>query len=187
MISNKQATGVLLFALILAIFSSCSSISKTSKQKGTGQQGASVYPGWYSNGDSFVPDSLNFYGYATALAGDSATVSKKAIIHAKSELMSGISGKLESIRKLALKELNDDSGLDTPGFIVTLRNAEKQVQEVSRVTNLMVEQNGSSNAYRGFAEVTADSAELVAALDQAMSRYRTAWGILKDTRAFAEF
>ena len=139
MLINKP-TGFL--ALILASFLiiSCSTPSKTTStgEEGTGTEVESKYPSWYQTSRSIQSDDTAYYGYATALAADSAAAAEKAVEQAKAELGTSISNRLESIRNDAVVELGSDSGLDKPRFIIALRKAEDEVTSVSGVEEIEV-------------------------------------------------
>lgn len=180
-----QFAAVITLAMPFLILVSCSGTSDLATRTGSK---ASAYPEWYNAHQTFIADSAGvFSGYATALAGDSAAAVQKAFSHAAAELQAGISGRLESVRKKAADELGNRSGLNTAGFIVTLRNAETHIAGASEKVHADANSNTSYSGYRGFAEAKVSREALMNQLDKAMRRYRTAWSAMKTSQAFAEF
>lgn len=179
-------TAVIALSISSLVTVSCSGTSGLMSDKNGST--TSVYPEWYSAGAAFVADTTgSFSGYATVLAGDSSAAIEKAYNHAAEELKSGVSRRLESVRKKAADELGNSSGLNTSGFIVTLRNAETHIADATEKAHAGTRVNTSYSGYRGFARATVNREALMRQLDNAMRRYRTAWGAMKTSQAFSEF
>lgn len=185
---SKRLTVFLSILWTSILIVSCSSSSgtvKTQKEEVTANV-ESKYPVWYNANRGIKSDLSSYYGYATALASDSATSRQKALAQAKAELRSATSGSLESIRSEAAGELGDDSGLNSPSFIVALRNAENTIDGLSVVEETEVK-NSENNTYRSFVKVSADKKALISALDESLSSHGNAWNAMKETQAFQKF
>ena len=179
---------VLLFILIPSFFISCSTTSNTASTTSaeTTDEASSKYPDWYQSSRSVQSDDTAYYGYATAIASDSASSAEKAVEQAKAELKSSISNRLETIRNDAVVELGSDSGLDSPQFIIALRKAENEVPSVANTEEVEVENMGSQG-YRAFSKVAVDKEALIDELDKAFSANSNAWNAMKESEAFSQF
>lgn len=183
----NKFTIVALLVLFPVVWTSCSTTSEVADSVDSSKS-VTVGPEWYSAGESdFLRGQNGFRAYATALAGDSSQATAKAVTQARMELKSGISYRLEQVRKKAARELAAESGLGTSGFLATLRQAENEIPDAAQIANAAAEASGPEGGYRGFAEVTVSKQALHEALDAAMSRYKTAWNAMKTSQAFKEF
>lgn len=177
----SRCAAIVALSVCALVFMSCSGISKVATQK------SSVYPEWYNANQPFTPSKVGYKANATALAADSSAAAQKALTHAEEELKSGISERLEAIRKEAADELGNSSGLNTPGFVVTLRKAETNIIHALKKANMEIDPNETYSGYRAFAEAAVDKKALIRELDEAMERYKTAWNAMKTSQAFSKF
>lgn len=187
MLDNKLSAFLLLI-LVSSFMISCSTTSQTASTD-AGEpttEPAGKYPSWYQNSRSIQSDDTAYYGYATALAADSAVAAEKAMEQAKAELKTAISNRLESIRNDAVVELGSDSGLDNPRFIIALRKAEDEVTSVAGVKEIEVESNIDSG-FRSFSKVYVNKETLIEELDGRFSANANAWNAMKESRAFGKF
>lgn len=185
MIANRIAS-VCFFSLIITLAVSCSTTSETTTEETTLSDEEREIPSWYNNTRSLQRDDTTFYSFATALASDSAQSVQKAGSRAKAELRSGVSSRLESIRNDAVVELGSDSGLDSPKFIIALRNAETRLGSVAEITEVEVNQN-DNEIFRAFAKATVDKETLIEELDKALSANGNTWNAMKNSQAFNQF
>ena len=165
---------------------SCSSTSQTtgeSEPAATSEE--SQFPSWY-NTRSFEADEDAFHGYGAAIAADSTRSAQKAGSQATAELKSKISNRLESIRNDAVVELGSNSGLDSPKFIIAMRNAESDIASVAEVTETEVK-GTNDGTFRAFAKATVDKEALIEELDKALAANGNAWNNLKESQAFSKF
>lgn len=187
---NHKIVGFLTFIFISTLFVSCSTTntSTTSDNSANAANTGSQYPSWYLTGRSVESNETSYMGYATALAGDSTASVERAVEHAKAELKTAISGKLETIRNDAVVELGSDSGLDRPRFIIALRKAENEVPALAIVEEVTVEKSGEErNGYRSFTKVSIEKEALIEELDKTFSANGKAWRAMKRSEAFEDF
>lgn len=184
---NNKAIPFLSLILVSTLIISCSTTSKTaSAGNETAPETESKYPSWYKTSRTIQSNDTAYYGYATALASDSAASADKAVQQAKAELKTAISGRLESIRNDAVVELGSDSGLDSPRFIIALRKAESEVPTVADVVEVTVEESGETG-FRSFSKVAVEKEALLEELDKTFSAYGNAWRAMKGSEAFSKF
>lgn len=185
---DRKFIAIFSFFLIPSFLISCSTSSNTASTSTTEtkSKASSKYPGWYQSSRSVQSDEEAYFGYATAIASDSASSAEKAVEQAKAELKSAISNKLEVIRNEAVVELGSDSGLDSPRFIIALRKAENEVPAVATTEEIEVE-NIEDSGYRGFSKVAVDKQALIEELDKAFSANSKAWDAMKKSEAFNQF
>lgn len=176
----------MLMAAILVV--SCASTSNTTQENRseTVEPSESRYPDWYNTNGRLQVDDEGFTTFATAIDTDSVTAAEKAGDQARAKLQSGVSSRLESVRNDAVIELGSNSGVDSPKFLIALRNAESDIASVAGVeqTEVKVLDNGN---YRGFAEAYIDRESLIEELDKALSANGNAWNNLKNSQAFSKF
>lgn len=185
MIFNRIATACFsLFILLAAV--SCSSTSETTTSEPTAPDEESKFPSWYNDRRVLEADDDAFHTYATAIAADSIESLQKAGEQAKSEMTSRVSSRLESIRNDAVMELGSESGLDSPKFIIALRNAESDITSAAEISESEAKGNSDGN-FRAFARATVDKETLIQELDKALSANGNAWNNLKNSQAFNQF
>lgn len=185
----SRAAGLCLSIFIAAtLVVSCSSTSNTTQNNNpdTVEPRESRYPDWYNTSGRLQADDKGFTTYATAIDTDSVTAAKKAGDQARAQLQSGVSSRLESVRNDAVIELGSNSGVDSPKFLIALRNAESDIASVAGVEQREVKalDNGT---YRAFAEAYIDRESLIEELDKALSANGNAWNNLKNSQAFSKF
>lgn len=184
---NYKASAFLSLILVSSLIISCSTTSQTASDgEETAPETESKYPSWYQTSRSIQSDDSSYYGYATALAGDSTASADKAVQQAKAELKTAISSRLESIRNDAVVELGSESGLDSPRFIIAIRKAESEVPSVAEVEEVSVEEHAETG-FRSFAKVAVDKEALIEELDKEFSAYGNAWSAMKGSEAFSKF
>lgn len=177
-----------LFVLLLCgtLSVSCSTPSETTTKQKPASTTESIYPDWYNVSRAIHSDDTHYFGYATALDSDSSEAAEKAVIQAKARLKTSVSSRLEAIRNKAAGE-SDNSGLDTPGFILALRTAENEVPEVAETVQTEVERKDEKEAYQAYVKVSANKKTLVNELSDAFPAYKKAWETMKGSQAFDNF
>jgi len=173
-----------LFILLAAV--SCSSTSETTTSETTAPAEDSKFPSWYNSSRILEAEDDAFHTYATAIAADSIESLQKAGAQAKSEMASGVSSRLESIRNDAVVELGSESGLDSPKFIIALRNAESDIASAAEISESEAKGNSDGN-FRAFARASVDKETLVEELDKALSANGNAWNNMKESQAFTKY
>ncbi len=182
---NYNYLPLLLGILIISITVSCSSTSGTLEQGGDG--GTGLYPAWYQQGSGIHSDSTRYYAYAAVLAADSATAIRKGIKEARVELQNSVSSRLEEIRNKALSETGSESGLDSPQFILLLRQAEDETGGAAEIGQKDVRRHKESGGFHGFVRVSAGKKELIEALDTVFGEGNHPWEAMKNSEAFKQF
>lgn len=176
---------LVLGAFVLAFLFSCSPTQKVSENTAAGKP--SLYPDWFvSDARGIGMDSESIRGYGAAVAGDSSEAVSKAVREAQASLSTAISERLESVRLSAVDESGENSQLDSPGFILSLRQAESVLADRSEVTKTETRMVQSYNTFRGFAEVRISKSEVIDRLDELL-RSEEAWRVFKETESFQEF
>lgn len=165
---------------------SCSSTSQMNTTTEDTSTQKSVYPSWYSSNRTLESEDGSFNAYATAVASDSNRSATKAGNQAKAVLESAVSNRLESIRTDAAVELGSDSGVDSPKFIIALRNAESKIGSVAEVAETDVSQS-DNGTFRGFARASVEKEVLLEELDRALAANGNAWNAMKESQAFTDF
>lgn len=186
---KNRFTVLVVPVFISLLIISCSSTSGTvnnEAENNTATKVSSPYPAWYNSSKAIHSDDSAYYGYATALATDSVKSTAKAVSQAKAALQSAISSRLETIRNDASEELGNSSNLDSPQFILAIRNAESNLHSAAKIVQQQVQQNGKTN-YRSFAKVKIEKSEVITALDQHLSSSNSSWEALKKSEAFQLF
>lgn len=181
---NRISFSLLLFILSYS-FISCAPSAET-QQTDSSETESPKYPEWYE-GESITSNDSLFIGYGTALAGDSSAAGDNAETQAKLNLRSAVADRIETIRSDASSELGSGAGVDSPQFILSLRKAEKIVDDIAVRTEVEIESVEDYKAYRGFSEVTVSKEELLNQLDSRLSAHQNAWNALKGSQAFDEF
>lgn len=170
---------------LLTFIISCSGTSNTVQQTSTAPE-TQQYPSWYPDQSVVNTDSV-IYGYATAIAGDSASSVSKAVAWAEAELKSSLSDKLENIRSDAAASLGADSGLDSSKFIFALRRAENAISDLATTGKTEVKTVEGYDSHRSFAEVMVSKDELITRIGKRLGGHEKAWTAMKESQAFEDF
>lgn len=171
-------TNLLLLAVVSLLYLACSSSREASTND------SSMLPDWYSGSNAVSSTQTGFMAYGTALAADSSVAAEKAVTKALANLEQHISDMLESVRSDAVEEAGSGSGLDSPAFILALRNAEGGVSRIASESQKQARSNRNSQGFRGFAKITLTRQELIDHLDSELSANQGAWQALKRGLAF---
>lgn len=149
----RSILGLFSVLLLAAAAVSCSSTGSTTKNTKTepSVQAPSIYPDWYNRQDDFAADSLEFSGYATAIAADSVQSVRLAERLARVHLEKGIDAALESIRVKTVKKQGQQSAYNKASNIRALRNAAEPLQGMAKVEHVKTLKQASH--YRSFVQV----------------------------------
>lgn len=171
--------------LVSFYFISCAPSSTTQKtDTDASATGTGPYPEWYDDSEAVTENDSLILTYGTALAGDVDVAKEKSAAVAKDRLHSAISEQIENIRS---ETSDDDSALDSPAFILSLRKAEKAAAESASESRSDVEEVGDYDSYRGFSEVTITKEGLLEEIENRLTAYQNAWNALKASQAFDDF
>ncbi|MCW9706419.1 hypothetical protein [Fodinibius salsisoli] len=181
---------LLTIIVVASAFAGCSSTSQTVSPSANAQNDVSAEsqstPTWF-NKEEVAFEGSTISSYATAIGPDSVSAVSKAVERASVLLRQSVSNRLESVRNDALKELGSDSGLDTPGFLIALRKADRVVNEVANSSQTNTQGVEGQSSSLGFAEVQADRAELIERMGEQLSAHQEAWNSLVNSDAFSSF
>lgn len=150
----RSILGLFSVLLLAAAAVSCSSTGSATRNTGkeTTVQPPSIYPDWYNSQSDFTSDSLEFSGYATAIAADSVQSVRLAEKLARVHLEKGIDAALESSRVKTVKKQGQQSAYNKASNIRALRNAVEPLQGLATVkATHTIEQ---SEHYRSFVQVS---------------------------------
>lgn len=146
----QKTYGVWTWMIILLMFAGCAgkqqSLEKDTPEKSAESTGEKVsgYPVWYQGKEQVASDSANFYGYGMAVANDSAESIRQALNYAQSDLRRAVDDSLEKVRvKLINKNESSYEELDTPTFIMALRNSVSFVDDKAIVGQQNVRKQSS--------------------------------------------
>ncbi|MDZ7807010.1 MAG: hypothetical protein U5K71_07830 [Gracilimonas sp.] len=170
---------VLVFLAAISIgMIGCSATQKTTTSPET-KSPAPAYPSWYQE-TAFQADSLSFIGLGEAVASDSMTAIKNAELQARVNLETGVSELVEETRK-TLSE-NGNKTVDTPIFLIMLRNASQAIQDEGTVNNkAAVNKEGF---FRGYVTVQISRSDAKATLRNGFDANQRFWQILDNSTLF---
>jgi len=144
---------------------------------------ASVYPEWYTSADTATRDSLNLYGFATAVASDSLIALKRAESQARIELGAMLSSELEKIRQKL--ESDGVSGAGESEFIIHVGTAHLPASEAAAVTQSSVRKTGK--VFRAFTMISVQKAQTDDLLQQAFGDFPQYWNFFSGSDAYQNF
>ena len=170
--------GKITLCLILLFFTliSCTSTGELA-ESASNSRGV---PAWYQQ-SGFESDSLNYSGFATAVAADSLLAIERAEEQARANLENHIAQKLEDIR-IQLEENGSLKAID-PDFIITLRNSHAAVEDEADISDAAaIFRDGF---YRGFAKATIQKSAVISLLESGFEGKSQLWQELSSSEYFA--
>lgn len=147
---------------------------------------ADQYPAWYPE-QNIVSGETKISAYAAAIGKDSASAVSKAVEWAETELRSAVSDKLEKIRSGAMEEYGSESGLDSPQFLIALREANKAVDALVEPGKTEAKTVEGYSSVRSFAEVSVPKEKLIAEIADRLAEHKESWQKMKESKAFQNF
>jgi hypothetical protein len=165
------------FAVIATGIIGCSATQETTSQQT--ESSTASYPSWYQE-TAFQSDSTYFIGFGEAVASDSLTAIQNAEIQARVNLETGVSESVEETRK-SISE-NGNKTVDSPDFLIMLRNASQAIQDEGTVFNKTAE--NKDGYYRGYVAVQISRSEAVNTLKTGFDTNQRYWEILNNFNVF---
>lgn len=172
-----------IIAIVLTITSCSAPEPVTSSDSPPEAKPASLYPEWYNSTETATRDSLNFYGFATSVASDSALAMQRAELQARIELGVMLSSELEKIRQ----QLESDgvSAAAEPEFILHLRTAHLPATETAAVQQSSV--NNTDGVFRAFTMIGVQKAKAADLLQNAFGDFPQYWNLFSGSDAYQNF
>src|SRR5690554_6493173 len=166
---------IALLIFVIFVINACSTSETV-----TESSDVSGIPAWYLS-SGFEADTLNYSGFATAIASDSLTAISRASAQARATLENHIAQKLENVRS----NLEDSGSMDVikPDFIITLRNAHASLEASSDVVETIAVE--FDNYYRGFAKATIQKPALKTLLESGFSDKMEMWKTFSSSDVFS--
>lgn len=180
-----RITSSIALVISLGILLSCAGTSQTAQQDSEPME-VGQYPAWYPD-QKVVSGETEISAYAAAIGNDSASAVSKAVDWAETELRSAVGDKLEEVRTNAMKEYGSDSGLDSPQFLIALREANKAVDPLIETGNTEVKTVEGYSSVRSFAEVSVPKDKLVDQIGKLLSDHQENWQKMRESEAFKNF
>lgn len=158
--------------------SACSS-TETATSPQQSEPVSSAHPSWYQM-KAFESDSSLFTGFGEAVAADSISAIRNAELQARVNLETGVSEMVEETRTSISK--NGNETVDSPDFLIMLRNASQTVETKGSVSNKAAEMK--DGYFRGYVSVTISKTEAIKTLRSGFSANQGYWQILNSVSLF---
>ena len=143
---------------------------------------SSLFPTWYQNVE-FTSDSLDYTGFATAIASDSIKAIERADKQARIHLEKRIAQLTEEIRTDLLDSGSSD--VDNADFIVILRTAHSNIEKAASTSQMI--SSKTDGYYRGFSSVTITRNEIKLVLETGFNGHPRYWGEFSSSPSFSKF
>jgi len=143
---------------------------------------SSLFPTWYQNVE-FTSDSLDYTGFATAIASDSIKAIERADKQARIHLEKRIAQLTEEIRTDLLESGSSD--VDNADFIIILRTAHSNIEEAASTSQMISRK--TDGYYRGFSSVSITKSEIKTVLENGFTGHPRYWGEFSSSPSFSTY
>ncbi len=143
---------------------------------------SSIFPTWYLNVE-FTSDSVEYKGFATAIASDSIKAIERADKQARIHLEKRIAQLTEEIRTDLLDSGSRD--VENADFIIILRAAHYNIEEAASTSQMSSRK--IDGYFRGFSSVSITKSEIKSVLENGFTGHPRYWGEFSSSPSFSKY